>query len=293
VEEAPNDNTWSGLSAISADTAWALFFKNAGDFLGGGVWKSTDGGETWNQQTSAFGSNSFPNVIYFWNGNEGLTMGDPVNDEFEIYTTNDGGDTWNLVNGSEIPDPLPGEFGLVRSFAVRGNVLWFGTNAGRIYMTTDFGETWTVLSTGTSDAITTVEFANETVGWVELNDPGSFAFNSIMRTTDGGASWTDITPSGTFFNGDLAYVPGTGNTLVSSGSNEASGDFGSAYSLDGGDSWVTIDSNVTHLAVEFYNNSTGWSGGVNVDSTTGGIFEWGGTFIATGVQTIYTSLITA
>ena len=208
-----------------------------------------------------------------------------MNNEYEIHITSDGGTTWTAVSGANIPDPTSGEFGYTRSFAVRGNSLWFGTNAGRLFKTTDFGATWSVYSTGTSLGIITLDFANETEGWAELSDPTSFVFNSIVRTSDGGVTWTDITPSGTFYNGGIAYVPYTANTLVAAGFDEASASFGSAYSLDGGDSWIEIDNGVVHTSVSFYDNETGWSGGLNLSESSGGIFKYTDVFEATQVQT--------
>jgi photosystem II stability/assembly factor-like uncharacterized protein len=293
VSAAPSTYAWSCFAAIDENTAWALFYK-ASTGSTGGVYKTTDGGGTWSQQGAGSIFNtagaSFPDVIYFWDANTGVAIGDPVNNEYEIYTTTDGGTTWTAVSGANIPDPSSsGEFGLTRSFAVRGNSLWFGTNAGRLFKTTDFGATWTVYSTGTTLAIVSLDFANETEGWAELSDPTSFVFNSIVRTTDGGNTWTDITPSGTFYNassnGGFSYVPFTANTLVASGVDDASASFGSAYSLDGGDSWIEIDNGVVHTAVSFYDNETGWSGGLNTSTTLGGIFKYTEVFQATGIPT--------
>jgi photosystem II stability/assembly factor-like uncharacterized protein len=288
---APSNNNWSCLTAIDENTAWGLFYKNTST-VGGGIYKTTDGGTTWSQQGTGqvfiTSSVSFPDVIHFWDANNGVAIGDPVNNEFEIYTTADGGTTWVAVPGANIPDPgSSSEYGLTRSFAARGNTLWFGTISGRIFKTTDMGATWTVLSSGSANAIGSLDFANDNDGWIELDDPSTFAFVALYRTNDGGATWTDITPSGTFFSSynsvGISYVPNTASTLVTSGLDNASQTFGSAYSLDGGDSWITIDSAVNHFAVKFYNNDTGWSGGVNVDASTGGIYEYAGSFEATGI----------
>ncbi|MBK8854390.1 MAG: hypothetical protein IPN10_09875 [Saprospiraceae bacterium] len=71
-------------------------------------------------------------------------MGDPREGEFEIYHTANGGQFWTRVSGDKIPDPLPGEFGYNNDFDVVGNTIWFGTNKGRIYRSSNSGTNWEV-----------------------------------------------------------------------------------------------------------------------------------------------------
>jgi photosystem II stability/assembly factor-like uncharacterized protein len=86
---------WSMIYGLDANTAWAMLYNTAA--AGGGLWKTSDGGSTWSQQGvgSIFaGSLSFPNVVHFWDANNGMVMGDPTPATwFEIHTTNDGGAT--------------------------------------------------------------------------------------------------------------------------------------------------------------------------------------------------------
>jgi photosystem II stability/assembly factor-like uncharacterized protein len=278
---------WSCLSAIDGNTAWALFYKNTSTATGS-IYKTSDGGTSWTQQGTGqvfMTSNvSFPDIIYFWDENTGVTMGDPVNGEFEIYTTADGGTTWTAVDTMNIPDAQTGEYGYVRVLSVVDNILWFGTNQGRIYKSSDYGATWSVVQvTGFTD-ITEISYRDENNGlakYTDVNDPG-FA-TTLKRTTDGGATWEDVTPMGTFFHGSMCYVPGTYDVVVSTGVNYTIGDFGSSYSLDGGNTWVTIDSAVQYTTVNFFNPSTGWAGGFNTDASTGGIFKYAGAFIGTNI----------
>ncbi len=281
VTGPPNNNNWSCLTAVSSKKAWAVFYKNGGNFLGGGLWHTSDGGTTWTQQT-AYGSTSFPNVIYMWDENTGFTQGDPVGGEYQIYTTTNGGATWTPVPGSNIPNPLSGEYGLIRSLAVRGNTAWFGTTEGRIFRSDDMGNTWSVYNTGyAAHYVLGLAFANVDRGWAILYSSATDEYR-LIRTTDGGTTWTEIlTPGQIHF--EIAYVPNTINTLVTSWF-DGSTTFGSAYSLDGGDTWTDIDVGVQHLAVNFLSHTVGWSGGFNIDSTSGGIFKFDGSFVPTGSQ---------
>src|SRR5690349_12948727 len=95
-----NDTTYqfANITAVSADSAWVAMFDHVVG-TGGGIWRTTDGGANWVQQGVGviYDSLSFPDVVHFWNGSEGVTIGDPNNGYFEIYTTVDGGDTWTRV----------------------------------------------------------------------------------------------------------------------------------------------------------------------------------------------------
>ena len=77
------------IHGISDQVAFASVFpKSAGAI--GGVWKTVNAGVTWTRQPTATYSSadSFANLVYFWDANNGVTMGDPDSGYFEIYTTN-------------------------------------------------------------------------------------------------------------------------------------------------------------------------------------------------------------
>ena len=151
ITPAPPSYNWSMIFGINATTAWAMFYNSVAATGGGGIWKTTDGGMTWNQQgigTMFTNTASFPDVVHFWTVDTGFALGDPNPSAFEIYTTVDGGTNWTLVPSVNIPTPLSGEYGIVDHYAVLGNTIWFDTNKGRVYRSTDRGLTWTVSSTG-------------------------------------------------------------------------------------------------------------------------------------------------
>ena len=297
VATTPNNNYgWSCLAALDGSTAWAMHYRISGTAAPGVVYKTTDGGTSWTQQGTGQIYNttgSFPNVIHFWDENTGLAMGDPINNEYEIYTSTDGGTTWNAVSGANIPDPTTGEFGLTASFAVRGNLFWYGTNNGRVFKSADQGNTWEVFDTGYPDYwITEMDFANENMGWVSmyhLNSQNQIDDRQFVRTTDGGLTWEALSQDPPYHYGSFSFVPNTAMTLVCTGIDFTNYDLGSSYSLDGGDTWVVIDEYEQRGEVRFLDHNNGWCGGFNADETTGGIFKYDGSFEATGVQTFETN----
>jgi hypothetical protein len=66
----------------------------------------------------------------FFDSRRGLALSDPVNGRFRIIATDDGGNSWHVVN-TQMPAALPGEF----AFAASGECLvtdhgrraWFGS----------------------------------------------------------------------------------------------------------------------------------------------------------------------
>tara|TARA_A100000164_G_scaffold380013_1_gene426130 strand:+ start:3841 stop:6630 length:2790 start_codon:yes stop_codon:yes gene_type:complete len=257
----------SMIHAISYDTAWVVAYP-FNNLSYGGIYKTNDGGITWNRQNTANYSapGAFANVVYFWDENIGFAQGDPIDGEYELYTTIDGGENWNEVDGNNIPNPLEGEYGYVRQIEVYEDNVWYTTNKGRIYHSIDKGFNWVVYNTNVTDfAGIKVSFANENDGvYIDLS-------GAVYRSFNGGASWQQIDTQGPIFTSDLSYAPNS-NTIFTTGAS--SGSSGSSVSFDGGYSWTGIDVGTQHTAVEFIDENTGWSGGFNFSATQGGIFVW-------------------
>lgn len=261
------------IFAVDANTAYVPMYKVSGT-KPMGIYATFDGGTTWSRQTSASFSNSasFPNCVHFFNASDGWCMGDPIGGEFEIYTTGNGGTTWTAVAGPAIPNPLSGEFGVVGYYSAIGDTIWFGTNLGRVYRSTDKGHNFTVSGvTPLSGKYLKPAFRNGSHGLVQ--DKSSTTTGAICETFDGGLTWSLITPTGPVYPTDLLYVPGTENTWVSTG---GSGSNGASYSFDGGHTWTDFQGTqgARYLQMTWVNNHCGWAGGVNVSSTENGTYKF-------------------
>jgi len=273
---------WAHLDAISADTAWAVFFNTAVAPVGlGQIWHTTDGGANWVQQgvgsIYVTAGESFPNVIHFFDANNGVIIGDPVANEYEIYTTTDGGTTWVPVPGANIPDPADGtEAGWTTHLDYAGDTVWFDTNHGRVYRSVDRGLNWTVSATALSNPIPgsiDICFYSSTNGIARYYDDAGIT-NDVVQTVDGGATWTPMIATGDLFGAGLKAVPGTSSMLVSTGVSATSGYTGSSYSLDGGNNWVTIETGTQRNALGIADSLTMWCGGFTVSPTEGGIYKF-------------------
>ena len=267
-----NDHSlqFSNISAVSEDEAWVAMNKRF--TYGGGLYHTTDGGVTWAQAGvgEIFDENSFPNFVHFKDRNKGIAMGDPNNGYFEIYTTTNKGKKWKRVPEADLPPIVPGEFGWISGFYAVGETVWFGTSAGRIYKTTNFGKDWTV-STVDPDGkfVNEIAFNDDMMrGVAHLRGVGG---TFLYATTDGGATWTLVGQPLNWKRSRLTAVPGT-DALIST--SVIPFDPGSAVSYDNGATWTEIERTTQKAVARFFDAGTGWSGGFHI-SIPGAPFNGG------------------
>lgn len=256
----------SDISAVSATTAYVTATPSAGG-IGGGVWKTTDGGATWAQQFTATFSltDSFANVVHFFDANNGFCQGDPTGNLFELYTTANGGTTWTKLTSASVAPTQANEYGYVHSKAFAGDNLWFGTNKGRIFKSANKGANWTAVSTPISDFGGANSSGKFTIK--DANNAWILASTGVVyKTVNGGTNWT--TGSTLTQKSGIAYVPGTVGTLVAVGNGT-----GSSISYDGGTTWISIESTNSYVSVAALNGATVWAGGFNANVFTDGIYK--------------------
>ncbi len=281
ITGVPSGLDISQLFAANKDTAWAALWGNTSG--GNAIYRTDDGGLSWSAQPSAqfSGSSAFPNLIHFWDANNGVCMGDPNGGYFEIYTTVDGGTNWNRVPQADIPAPANGEYGYNggKDYDVVGNTIWFGTNKGNVYKSADRGLHWTKSATGSAE-VSNITFSDDNHGIMEYkvynSTTGAITTFVMKRTSDGGTTWLPLTPQGDYFKSDISAVPGKPGMYISTGISQNLPDNGSAFSLDYGQSWTMIDDSIQYTCVKFLDINTGWAGGFNQSATTEGIWKWKG-----------------
>jgi len=279
IDEAPDDGRIAMIYALDENTAWVPIHSGTPQ----GIWKTSNGGDTWvHQTTAAFnGTGAFPNVVHFWDENNGWCQGDPVDGYFEMYTTTDGGDNWVRVPEENIPEPLgSGEYGTVGYYDVVGDTVWWGTqysaDRGRVFKSTDRGLHWTVADTPfESGCWVDIRFKDQNNGLAM--DKRESMEGIIAETSDGGETWTSITPDGLCYSGDFEYVPGTEGIYVSTGIYSNDPEYqGASYSFDDGHTWLIWDevSGTQLFSTTWLEGFIGWAGSFNQDEYTGGVYKY-------------------
>lgn len=272
----PENLSPGDISAVDDLNAWVALYDATNG--GGGIYRTSDGGETWTHQASAAFDNSasFCNGVQMFNLNDGYCAGDPINGEFELYLTNDGGENWTLIDGENIPNPQNNEMGWTGVNYALGDNAWFGTSTGRVYRSTDKGQTWTAHATGQAN-VNSISFADENNGvamCIKHNQTTNAIENwKLIRTSDGGENWTVIQVEDQYLT-DISAVPGKPGMYVGVNISSNVENNYSVYSLDYGTSWVMIDDSIQYTNVKMLNQHTGWAGGFNMDENYSGIYKW-------------------
>ena len=145
-------------------------------------------------------------------------------------------------------------------YAVAGN--------GAIVKTIDGGDNWNLINLDTAIYCRSVEFINTQKGFVGGFSAHRSTSNILRMTTDGGASWSDLTG----MLDPVAKLGICGISIPDSNTIYGCGNYfsDSAYivkSMDGGISWSFIDMKVyaTHLIDMFFlNKDTGFATGTGV-----------------------------
>jgi photosystem II stability/assembly factor-like uncharacterized protein len=264
------------VEGVSAKVAYLLAAGVGSDSR---IYKTVDGGATWDLQLQNPDPNGFWDCFSFWTPTSGLTMADSVGGRFPVIRTLDG-ETWQDI-GDNLPEPLPGgEFG----FAASGTCVatfgkrfaWIGTGSttteSRILATRDQGETWNayvtpIASNETGAAgVFSVDFRNPTHGVIGGGDfLATEVVDNFARSKDGGKTWelaTNAPIPGAIFG--LSYIgkPGGGDGVGGGGPHVhtivATGPGGAAWTPDDGDTWYLLEGVANYWAVAFASPDAGW-----------------------------------
>ncbi len=191
--DAPYGYGLSCIAPVDANICYAAMFDAFN--YGGAMFKTTDGGDTWKQlePRKLFSANSFPDIVYFFDAQHGVTIGDDDlidSSRLEIYTTSDAGKTWQRDPDKNIPPTQGYAFSSnFNSFTAFQNKFWFiaGDTYGNsyIYRSDDFGNHWQQFPLTAS--FNDFAFADKQNGLgVSFDDNGA---PLEVETHDGGKTW--------------------------------------------------------------------------------------------------------
>lgn len=257
--------TWIALSSPVKLPIYSLFFLNpekgfavggqndcggSGCILPGGfILRTLNGGETWTQVYTPTDKIEISS-IFFTDALNGFCVGDNV-----IFKTTNAGQNWSEYK----IDNLGGK--MMEVTFVNEREGYIACLSDKFLKTEDGGLTWQSLSPHRNTGYYSVSEAN---GSIYLSGQGK-----ILKSTDGGNSWTDLKNSPLdiyalhFVNNKTGFAFGRGNY--------SGGDFGHSYGSiyytnDGGLNWsgTAAVKNVSLIeSVSFPNNDIGYAASGN------------------------------
>lgn len=252
------------LYAFSADEAFVL---SAGEPAL--LYHTTNGGATWQLRYENRTPGIFFDALAFWNSTHGIAMSDPVNGQFVLIATHNGGQIWQPLPTDNMPAPASGEAGFAASnsgLATQGKQhVWLATGGAqaRVFRSEDQGQHWTVANTpmqqgeasqGIFSMVMTDSLRGVAVGGDYLKPEASH--RTACFTTDGGQTWQlpETFPKG--YRSAVAHHPSTQLLLCA-------GPSGTDYSFDHGRHWQSLDTAGYHTVRFAPNQQVGWAAGSN------------------------------
>ncbi|MBL7873043.1 MAG: hypothetical protein JNM78_15610 [Cyclobacteriaceae bacterium] len=243
---------------------------------GGGVWKSNNGGATFNSifddYCQSIGSveidpSSPDNIIWVGTGETWTRNSVSVGDG--LYKTVDGGTNWikmgfeksERIAGIQVNPKNPDEVYV----AVLGP-LWNDSEERGLYKTTDGGKTWNKIlyvdkTTGCSDLTLDPNNPNIVYAsfWEFRRQPWSFssggATSALYKSIDGGKTFNKIHngfPKGKLGRLAIAVAPSNSNILYTVIESEQDKDKGLYRSDDGGANWKQLNNDFGIVVRPFY-----------------------------------------
>ncbi len=252
------------IHAIDAKSALVM---SAGPGAASRIYRTDDGGASWRLLATNRFEKGFWDAMAFWDADNGVQFGDPVDGRFQVFVTSDGGATWRQSEGKGL-EALENE----GAFAASGTCLsvagsrdaWIvtgGAQSSRVFHSSDRGANWLAASLPIPAGVAargafSVGFASARIGVAvggDYKEPALAVLNGA-RSEDGGATWTAaaILPGG--YMSVVTPVPGAPASFV------AAGLAGSGYSLDAGKRWTALGSTPMNT-VGFASPATGWAVG--------------------------------
>jgi hypothetical protein len=246
---------------------------------GGGVWKTTNGGTSFQALTDNLTSLACgavavdpvnPSVVYLGTGELNYSLDSYYGDG--VFKSTDAGASWNKIATTGVVGSYISQISIN---PLNTNTLYLSGSAG-VFKSTNAGANWATTSSGINANCILVNPINPLILYTTT---GGFSSNVVRKSTDGGASWSTITSGlpGSIARTQLALSTDTTALYASVANPSGYALLGLYESTNGGGTW-TFKSSTNYLGNQgWYDNaitvkpsssSTVFGGGLDIYSST-------------------------
>ncbi len=249
----------------------------------GFIYKSTNAGNDWDVLTQKVTDGSFYRSFYIENSTGKMIVAGRWADEpGTIIISDDGGDNWYAS-----PQTIPFDNRLLKMQMVNGSVGYVGGEYGYFAKTTDGAMSLTqiVMPFDPLNFYYNMEFFDQSTGWVVGGIPTPILTPLVVKTTDGGLTWTNQTPAGIpgpiitvdFVDQNIGYMSGQNMYKTTNGGTNwtpvtlpgLSGTINSLKAFDVNNIYISTS------AAEFYKTTNGGTSWQSVTVPWGGALSFG------------------
>jgi photosystem II stability/assembly factor-like uncharacterized protein len=234
----PQANFWQPTNGPYGGFVYALAINANGHLFAGtyegGIFRSMDGGESWEHGDNGLKSKIISALAINANGH--IFAGTELSGAFR---STDNGNSWQEINNG-----LASNF--IDVFAINQNGhIFAGNYLGEIYRSTNNGDTWTKLNSG---------WTNTGISSIAINSNGHIFVatfhQGVFRSTDNGNSWTQVYYD--LFNPTMNHL-----VINSQGFIFGATFNGVLYSIDNGNTWTKLDNNFNKAVLSLVINTNG------------------------------------
>jgi hypothetical protein len=162
----------------------------------------------------------------------------------KLYKSTNQGASWTEISTTGLTN-----LGNVHTLTISGNTMILGgmdvnsTNGAKIFTSTDNGASWRLSMAGYDQTYSPADFVSADNGNIYVNgvkyDIGISGFiNKLYKSTNQGASWTEISTTGLANLGNVHTLTISGNTMILGGMDVSSANGAKIFtSTDNGASW--------------------------------------------------------
>ena len=174
--------SWQGINATSPSNIWVV----GGTQQKGAILHTSNGGTLWTSHGEAVIAD-WPMISVAAYDQQNIWA---VGHGFTIVKSSDGGIEWEIVT----PDSLQASYNDANGITLLSPTdAWVALDYGNIWRTTDGGETWeyqTVPTVAGGFFMLRITAIDQNTAWVTGGSSNGSPEGIILKTTDGGTSWT-------------------------------------------------------------------------------------------------------